>query len=72
VVIHVAATGLDNEDVCIPHGLGDLDVDLPVRELGHRTWGERDVQPGHEQGFQLSLCSELCAEPPAPHRSDTA
>lgn len=44
-VVHVVAPRLDDEDVFIANRLGDFDVDLAVRKLLGRAWGQGNVEP---------------------------
>lgn len=43
VVVHVAAAGLDDEDVLVPNGLRDLHVDLSVGEFFDSAGCKQDV-----------------------------
>ena len=45
VVVDVATGRLENEDVLVADRLRDLDVDLPIRELRDRAWGEANAKP---------------------------
>lgn len=46
VIVDVAAAGLDDEDVLVADGFGDLDVDLAVGEVLDGAWRQGDVEPG--------------------------
>lgn len=49
VVVDIPAAGLEDEDVLVADGLGDLDVDLAVGELLDGAGDEGDVEPGHDR-----------------------
>jgi len=44
VVVDVGRTGLENENVFVPHALADFHVDLAVGKLFHDTGCERNVE----------------------------
>ena len=49
VVVDVRAARLDDEDVLVANGLGDLDVDLAIREVFDRAGREGDVQSAQQR-----------------------
>lgn len=51
VIVNIAASRLDDENVLVTDGLGNLDIDLSIREVFDGARREGDVQPG-----QRSIC----------------
>lgn len=44
VIVNVAASGLDDEDILVADGLGDLDVDFAIGELLDCARRERHIE----------------------------